>query len=295
MKIFPDGAGEEQRLLRHNADARPKRLQLKRFHILAPHEHLSVCRVIEAGDQICQRRFAGACAADHANRLAGRGTEADIGQRIRACLRIAEADVPEFQLRLSRAVRQRVRAAHHAGLRVQHLRNAARAGGGFCDVQDQIGKLDQLDQDLRHIVIKRDQLALRDRALVHADAAHAQNRDNGQIDDHIRQRIEQRGKSSDKLLRRKQISGFLREAFRLCLFAGKGTDDAHAGQIFLRRTGHAVELRLHAPVERNAAEHDGKHNGKEHRDGHSEDKRRLCVDGKGHEHRAENHDGRTQQ
>ena len=109
------------------------------------------------------------------------------------------------------------------------------------------------------------------------------------------QRIEQRGKSSDKLLRGKQISGFLCEAFRLCLFAGKGADDAHAGQILLRRTGHAVELRLHAPVERNAAEHDGKHNGKEHRDGHGEDKRRLCVDGKGHEHRAENHDGRTQQ
>lgn len=126
------------------------------------------------------------------------------------------------------------------------LRNAARAGGGFCDVQDQIGKLDQLDQDLRHIVIKRDQLALRDRALVHADAAHAQDCDDSQIDDDIGQRIEQRGELSDKLLRGKQISSFLREAFRFCLFTGKGADDAHAGQIFLRRTGHAVELRLHA-------------------------------------------------
>ena len=77
----------------------------------------------------------------------------------------------EFQLRRARAVRQRARTVCHAGLRIQHLRDTARAGGGFCDVQDQIGELDELDQDLRHVVIQRDQLALRDDTRVHADTA----------------------------------------------------------------------------------------------------------------------------
>ena len=203
--------------------------------------------------------------------------------------------MPEFQFRRFRAVRQCVRATHHAGLCIQHLRNAARTGHGFCDVQNQIGKLDEFNQNLRHVVIKRDQLALRDHALVYPDAAHAQNRNDSQIDDHIRQRIEKCGKLSDELLCRKQISGLFCEAFRFCLFTGKGADNAHAGQILLRCAGYAVKPCLHTPVERNAAEHDGKHDGKEHRNRHGEDECRFHINGKGHDHRAENHDGGAQQ
>ena len=170
-EIVADGAGEEQRLLRHDADRGPQRLQPQLPHVFAAHKDLSLRRVVKPRDEVRQRGFARAGAADDADGLPGRGGEADTAERVRARAGIAERDAAELQRRAAAAVRQGVLPVGHAGLRLQHLRDPARAGDGFCDVQDQVGELDELDQDLRHVVIQRDQLALRDDARVHADAA----------------------------------------------------------------------------------------------------------------------------
>ena len=62
----------------------------------------------------------------------------------------------------------------HAGLGVQHSLHTAGAGQRFAYLHDQVGQLDQLDQDLVHIVHQRDHVAGGHTAHVDLNAAHIQ-------------------------------------------------------------------------------------------------------------------------
>ena len=77
-------------------------------------------------------------------------------------------------------------------------------------------------------------------------------------------------------------------------FTAESADNAHAGQILTRHPGHAVKPRLNLFEKRDADEHNGKDDRKQHRYRNDEYPRALYVDRKGHGHRAE-HDKRTSQ
>ena len=180
-------------------------------------------------------------------------------------------------------------------LLLQQLADAAAAGDRARDVQDQISKLDEFHQNLRHVVIERDDLPLRERAGVDAHRAGAQDGDDGEVDDHVGQRVQQRGDAADESLHVRKIGVFLRKRIRLPVLQTEGTDDADAVEIFARRAEDAVELFLHPAIERDAGKHDREHNGKQRRDRHDEDERGLRIDGEGHDHRAEHDERRAQQ
>ena len=107
-----------------------------------------------------ERRFARARTADDADRLAGARHEGDVGERI-AAARIGEGDVLE-------AHRGVVRMAHgEHGLEdgglplpIEHLPHALLTGDRLRHRDDEVGELDELDEDLRKIAVKRDDIAL---------------------------------------------------------------------------------------------------------------------------------------
>ena len=72
-------------------------------------------------------------------------------------------------------------------------------------------------------------------------------------------------------------------------------DHTHTGKILLCRAEHAVQPPLHAPVERNAAEHDGKDHREQKRNDHRKNPRGFDVDRERHDHRTEYHKRRPQQ
>ncbi len=67
--VVPDGPGEEERLLGDDAELAPQRVQGHRLEVVAVDEHPPVGRVVEAGDQLGQRRLAGPGGPDEGHRL----------------------------------------------------------------------------------------------------------------------------------------------------------------------------------------------------------------------------------
>ena len=92
--------------------------------IPAVHQDLALCHIKKAGDQIHQRRFARARAADDGGGLAGKGCEIDVRQNIFLAVGIAEGDMPEFHNALLGLVKGcRLLGIMDGRLRLQNLVN----------------------------------------------------------------------------------------------------------------------------------------------------------------------------
>ena len=201
-------------------------------------------------------------------------------------------------VKLDRAEAHRVggfRAVAHGRLDREHRLDAPRARERARDGEDEIRELDELDEDLRQIVIQRDQLPLREVAALHAQRAAAHEQDDGDVHDDIRQRIEKRRNAPDERLRTVQPPGIAGERGDLPVLLQKRAQHAHAREVFAHAVGHAVQPLLHAAVERDAGEHHAEHHGKQRRDRTHKNKRQPRVHRKRHDHRAEHHERRAQQ
>ena len=86
------------------------------------------------------------------------------------------------------------------GLHLKHPRHTLprREGAGHGD--DIVRHLDKFDQDLRHIVIERDDLPLCEIPVVDADSTTPDEGDDTDIDDDIGERVRQGGEQPDVFL-----------------------------------------------------------------------------------------------
>ena len=78
--------------------------------------------------------------------------------------------------------------------------DTAAAGRRFGDGDDEIGKLDEFHEDLRHQVVKGQNFSLRQMPEIDADAAHVNERDDGGVEDDVGERVHQRADAADELL-----------------------------------------------------------------------------------------------
>ena len=76
--VLRDGAGEEDRLLRHEADLRAQLLLRHLAHVHAVHQDAAAVDVVEARNQVDQGGLARAGAADDRGHLARAAPERDI-------------------------------------------------------------------------------------------------------------------------------------------------------------------------------------------------------------------------
>ena len=121
--VVGDGAGEQEGHLRHDAELAAIGVQV-RADVVPVDQELPALELIEAGDQLAQRRLARAGVPDQRHGLAGADVKREMVQH--RLLRIAEADVAEvdlaFQVPGSAAARWR-----HAGWRRSGRRRARAA------------------------------------------------------------------------------------------------------------------------------------------------------------------------
>ncbi len=280
--------------MRRYADARAQGADLHAAHILPVDEHCALAYIIEAGNQVHQRGFARARAADHAHRLAGAHGEGYVGQRFRARPGIADARVAELHP-VGRGFLFILRVHGLARGHFQHALDAVAAGHGLGDVDDQVGQLDQLHQNLGHVVIQRHHRALGDHARLHAEGAGVDQGQDGQVDDHIGDGVHQGRDAAHVLLRGGEFLIFAGKIRRLLRFLAEGANHANARQVFAGNAQHLIQQLLHLFVQRHADEHDAKHHHRQHRNGRGKPQRRAAVHGESHEHRAKHHKGRAQQ
>ena len=100
QQILPDGAGEQDVVLEHHADAVAQVFQGIVLHVDAVHQHFPFRGIVKPGDEIDQGGLALAGAADDGNHLAGLSGEGDVGQDVIAGARgvIFKGDIPKFHL-----------------------------------------------------------------------------------------------------------------------------------------------------------------------------------------------------
>ena len=70
-QIFPDGTAEQHVFLQHHGYLVAQSLQVVAAHIHTAHAHSALSGVIQTGDELDQRGFGRARAADNADGLAG--------------------------------------------------------------------------------------------------------------------------------------------------------------------------------------------------------------------------------
>ena len=295
-QVLADAALEQDGLLLHYADFFAQRLARIAFHVLPVDPHAAGNRVVKARDQADQRRLAAAGAADDADRLPALHGEADVAKARRAGALVGEGDVLKahgvLALRCRRGALGRVL---HARAHPQHAADALRAGHRLVERDDQRRELDQLDDDLQHVVVQRDDLPLLHAAEVDLHGRLVDQEHGREVDEHIGQRIQQRGDPADKLVQLRQRAVARLKLLDRLRLAAERADHAHAGQVLARQAGHAVQPGLRLLEQRDADQHDEKRDGQQHRDRHRKDDGAAGVDRERHDHRTQNDERAAQQ
>src|SRR5579875_3522999 len=81
--MLSDRPGEQEALLRHVAQVRAELLDVEAAHVMAIDADAAGIDVVEARQQLDERRLAGAGLADERDGLPGRDAQIDAAQRLR--------------------------------------------------------------------------------------------------------------------------------------------------------------------------------------------------------------------
>src|SRR5579871_3272864 len=100
--VVAQGPGEQPGLLRHDADLAAQGVQADVARVYAVEQDATLRRIVEAGDQVYQRAFAGPAAPDDGDHLAGMDLEGDVLQNVRPIRAVAEGDVLEADVAFKR-------------------------------------------------------------------------------------------------------------------------------------------------------------------------------------------------
>ena len=135
--VLVDRPVEDEGLLQQQRDVVSRRPQRQPAQILAVQQDPAEVGVIEAEQQLRQRRLAGTARADQRQHLAGLDRKRDARDRVPLGLRIAEGDVVELEPALSAPELDRARRLDHRRLLVEHLDDPLRGRRGGVDPVDQ--------------------------------------------------------------------------------------------------------------------------------------------------------------
>ena len=163
------------------------------------------------------------------------------------------------------------------------------------DGNDQIGHLDQLHQNLRHIIDQSHGLALGDDPCIYLFSRYPNHCHDSKIDDHVGDRVHQSRYFPHKNLEPDQLVIGFPESVDLILLPVEGPDNPRSCQVLSGGQGHLIQLPLYLLVQGHAKAHDPEHHHTEGRNGHHKNHSRLYIHCKGHDHGAEHNKGRTQE
>ena len=289
---------EQLGLLGDNADAGAEGGGVVAFHGEAEDGYGALGGLVEAGDEVDQGGLTRSRTADDTHGHASLGGEADPLQRGLAAALVGHGHViKDHGGGVSGGGRSAVggRGDGHTRRHSQHRADAVAAGHGLGDGEDGGGQLDQLHQDLTHVVHQRHHLALGDDTVVHRERAASDEEDHCQIDDDVGHGVHDGGEQTRLILQARLGAVGLREDLDLLVLLTEGADGTDTRQILSCNGGHAVQSVLYLLIEGYAAQHDTEDHDGQEGDRPYENERQPCVDRKGHDHGAKDDDGGAEQ
>ena len=292
-QVLPDGALEQHRFLGNQPHGLAQGLRIIAVYLHPIQQHLPRQDVVQPGNQIHQGGLTRTGAADDADGLAGHGMEADVLQRGIGRAAVLGRHIPEFHLSLQAACIQSARLL--VAFQLQNRRHPVGTGQGFGDGDNQVGHLDQLHQNLGHIVIQGNHQALGQDAVLNLNGPYPHQQHHCQVDDHVGQRIHQRRNPACGKLAGSEGFRLTAESVHLIRFLAESPQHPHAGQVLPGGGGHAVQRPLHPTVHGHGNQHQAEHNHAQHRNHAGEYQCSVKINGKGHEHGAEYHKRRAKQ
>ena len=185
-------------------------------------------------------------------------------------------------------------AGHRARLRIKNCLNAVCAGDRFRNADYKPRKLHKLNQYLRHIIIKSNDISAGYASGIDAERSGIDEYGDGDVYENERRRIHDRGNSADRDLHIGERAILFAEIVYFLVLLAEGAHHSCSGEVFTGDAEKRVKLFLHLFIKRYAYEHNGKHDRRKKRNGDDEHKRRLHVNGKRHDDSAENDKRRAQ-
>ena len=138
-------------------------------------------------------------------------------------------------------------------------------------------------------------MPLGQRAAVHLQGAGVEQENDAGVQDQKGQGIHRRRQPAGMQLDFCQQPVQPGETLSLVFLLHEGADHPHAGQVLPRRAGHAVKTFAHFFLQGHGSQNDAEDDDEQSQDHAAEDQGAAGVDRPGHDQRAENHEGGTQQ
>ena len=289
-QVAGDGAGEQERLLRHDRDPAPEQVEVELADVHAVHQDLPPGDVEQPRDQVQQRRLAGAGAADDRGGLPGQGGEGDVAQHRGLRARVLELHAAQ----LDRAPPGR--RGHGRGrvgdrrLGAEHLADPLGADRRPGHHHHHEGGHHHRHQDLHQVGQERRQCADLQLAAVDPPGAEPEHRDAGGVEDQHHGREDQRLQPADPQRGLGQVVVGPVEPDRLVRLAHERPDHPDPGQLLAQHPVHRVDPHLHGPeVRHHPADDQTDHaDHQRHRDEHQPGQ--FDVLAQRHHHSADAHD-----
>ena len=248
--VLADRAGEEEALLRHDPELAAQRLLRDVVEVVPVDRDPARARVVEAREQLRDRRLARAGVADERDRRARRNVERDAVEHLGAFVPVAEAHVLEADVaRRCCGSSTGARPVEHLRLLVQHLDDLVERGDRREERVVELRELLHRVEEVRQVADEREERAdghvpVEDE--VAAVAEHDRRRhgreevDEREVEavEHDRALVRRRGSCMLTSRKFRSFDGLARERLH----------DAHAGDVLRERRGDEAEPLAHGAV-----------------------------------------------
>ena len=180
----------------------------------------------------------------------------------------------------------------NGGFFIKNAIDTVQAGIGLGNLYAKVRQLDELHQDLVHVVHQCHHLALGQDTGIHQLTAGQHQCHHTQVDDDICHGIQQCGNAAHTHLHFGQQVIFRLELFLFRRLTVEGTHHPDTQQVFPGRLHYPVQLLLHIPVHGHGGQHDAEYHHSQQRNRNTEYQGCLHINGEGHDHGAEDNEGR---
>ena len=284
-QILGDRAREELVFLQHHRNSVSQRVQVVLTHVCAADLHAALRHVVEAGDELHQRRLARARAAQDADRRARGDNEVDVVEGVVfGAGGILEGHVREFDAAVL-DLGHGMRGARERGHFHQHLADALGGLGGDGEHDVDHGQHHEAHEHLHAIVHHGGDLPhVDDRAARGHDDARAHREDEEHVEIHAK--LHQRGVEGDDALGPGEVHADAvrrrAEFLLLVVLAGKALDHAHAAHVLLNGLVELVVLAEDGAEGGHGVLCDQNQPAHQHRHHHHEGEGQLAAHEEGH-------------
>ena len=242
-----DGVAEEERVVVDDRDLRAQRVRVERAHVGAVDEHAPGGRVVEARDELHERRLARAGGADEGDVRAGLDGQRDVAQGrlgVLAGLVVGERHVA--QLDAAGAGRQRLRLGRRGDprLAVEQLEQARAGGGGALGEAERPAERADRREQHEQVAVEGGELAEREAAVDDLATADEQQRGEPELGQEADERVVEGAQPGGDHRLLEDARHARAEAALLLLLGGERLDDAHAADALLDVGGQLADALL---------------------------------------------------